>query len=177
MEAVNLKKLKKKFAITKKSLRHFITRTESHPPANLDILLEKIDKEVWANVNCLSCANCCKVMTPTYTFQDIKRISAYLGMRPIDFKEKWLYLDKKTNEWMNRSRPCQFLDLKTNLCTIYEVRPSDCAGFPHLLKKPTADYLHIHKQNIEYCPATMMLVEKLKENLALGKTSELKKEN
>jgi len=165
MQTLPLKKLKKKFDLNKKSFRFFITRTEKNPPPDLDIIMEKIDKEVWAEVNCLSCANCCKVMSPTYTFQDIKRISGHLGMRPKDFKEKWLYLDKRDNEWMNRSRPCQFLDLKTNMCTIYKVRPTDCAEFPHFLKKPQKDYLYIHKQNIEYCPASMLMVEKLKKTL------------
>jgi Fe-S-cluster containining protein len=175
MEVINLRKLKKKFDLNRKSLRYFITRIENKPPENLDPLLEKIDKEVWAEVDCLSCANCCKVMSPTFTFQDIKRISAHLGMRPKDFKEKWLYLDKRDNDWMNKSQPCQFLDLKTNMCSIYEVRPADCAGFPHFLKKPTADYFYVHKQNIEYCPATMILVEKLKASVEKGlKVKDLK---
>ena len=86
-------------------------------------------------------------------------------MRPKDFKEKWLYREKKGNDWMNKSQPCQFLDLKSNMCSIYEVRPLDCAGFPHLTKKPITDYMHVHKQNIEYCPATMLFVEKLKEEI------------
>lgn len=161
MQAINLRKLKKKFEGNSKSLRHFITRTENKPPKNLEALAEQTNKEVWAQVDCLGCANCCKVMSPTYTFQDIKRIAAHLGMRPKDFKEKWLYHDKKSNDWMNKSQPCQFLDLKTNMCSIYEVRPADCANFPHLVKKPLPDYMYVHKQNIEYCPATMLFVEKL----------------
>ena len=161
MQTINLRALKKKFENNKKFLRSFITRTENRPPANLDNIAEEKDKEVWAQIDCLSCANCCKVMSPTYTFQDIKRIAAFLGMRPKDFKAKWLYLDKRENDWMNKSRPCQFLNLKTNMCTIYEVRPVDCAGFPHLVKKPLTEYMHVHKQNIEYCPATMLFVEKL----------------
>lgn len=128
-------------------------------------MMGKIDKEVWSEVHCLSCANCCKVMSPTYTPQDIKRISAYLGMKPKDLKLKWLYKDKKSGDWMNQTQPCQFLDLKTNMCTIYEVRPTDCADFPHFLKKPQKDYFYIHKQNIEYCPATMLMIEKLKASL------------
>jgi uncharacterized protein len=162
METIHLKKLKKKFDLNRKSFRFFITKLENNPPKDLDFILEKVEKEVWGKVSCLSCANCCKVMSPTYTFQDIKRISAHLGMRPKEFKEKWLYLDK-TGDWMNKSRPCQFLDLKTNMCRIYEVRPADCADFPHFHKRPSTDYLYIHKQNIEYCPATMLMVEKLKE--------------
>jgi uncharacterized protein len=161
MQFINLRKHKKKFEKNKKSFRYFITRTENNPPKNLEALATQKDKEVWAEVDCLSCANCCKVMSPTYTFTDIKRIAAHLGMRPKDFKEKWLYLDKRGNDWMNKSRPCQFLDLKTNMCSIYEVRPVDCAGFPHLLKKPFKDFMHVHKQNIEYCPATMLFVEKM----------------
>jgi Fe-S-cluster containining protein len=161
MQAINFRKFKKKFEEKRKFLRRFITVTENKPPPNLEVLSEQTDKEVWAEVNCLSCANCCKVMSPTYTVQDIRRISAHLGMRPKDFREKWLYLDKATKDWMNKSLPCQFLDLQSNMCSIYEVRPADCAGFPHLVKKPITDYMYIHKQNIEYCPATMLFVEKL----------------
>jgi Fe-S-cluster containining protein len=166
MQTINLRKFKKKFERNKKLFRSFITRTQNRPPETLEFVAEQKDKEVWQEINCLGCANCCKVMSPTYTFQDIKRISAHLGMKPKDFKEKWLYLDKRDNDWMNKSRPCQFLDLKTNRCSIYEVRPLDCASFPHFIKKPLPDFMHVHKQNIEYCPATLLFVEKLKASLS-----------
>lgn len=162
METIYLKKLKKKFDLNRKSFRFFITKLESNSPKNLEQVLGKVEKEVWEKVSCLSCANCCKVMSPTYTFKDIKRISAHLEMTPKAFKEKWLYLDK-IGDWMNKSQPCQFLDLTTNMCSIYEVRPADCADFPHFHRRPSTDYLYIHKQNIEYCPATMLMVEKLKK--------------
>ena len=162
MESIALKSLKKKFDLNRKSFRYFISRIEKNPPENLHQILDKTEKEVWAQVSCLSCANCCKVMSPTYTTEDIKRISAHLRMKAKVFKEKWLYRDKRNNDWMNKSQPCQFLDLNTNMCSIYEVRPADCADFPHFHKRPATDYLYIHKQNIEYCPATMLLVEKVK---------------
>ena len=165
MVSNHLKKLKKKFDLNRKSLRYFITRIENNPPENLERLIADVEQEAWKEVSCLSCANCCKVMSPTYTNADIKRISAHLGMRPVDFKEKWLYHEKKDNDWMNRSQPCQFLDLKTNMCSIYEVRPADCADFPHFHRRPATDYFYIHKQNIEYCPATMLMVEKIKERI------------
>ena len=78
-----------------------------------------------------------------------------------EFKDKWLYYEKKDKDWMNTKQPCQFLDLKSNKCSIYAVRPSDCAGFPHLTKKKMVDYIHVHQQNIEYCPATFKMVEKM----------------
>ncbi len=99
-------------------------------------------------------------MTPTYTIQDIKRIAVHLEMPVAQLKKKWLKKDS-TGDWINKSTPCQFLDLKTNRCGIYEVRPVDCAGFPHLPKKKMTDYIHVHKQNMNLCPATYKMVEKM----------------
>jgi len=145
-------------------LRRFLTKTESNPPQNLDLLAENINKEIWQEIDCLSCSNCCRNMTPTYTFKDLQRISKHLGMTIKVFKEKWLFKNRE-GEWMNRSTPCQFLDRKTNLCSIYAVRPADCAEFPHLTKTPMVDYMHVHKQNVQHCPATFKMVEKLRERL------------
>lgn len=145
-------------------LRRFLTKLENNPPKDLDLIAEEIDKEVWQDVNCLACSNCCRNMTPTFTFQDLKRIASHFRMSIPDFKKKWLYKNKK-GEWMNRSQPCQFLDLKTNKCSIYAIRPEDCAGFPHLTKKKTVEYIHVHKQNIQFCPATFKMVEKMIERV------------
>ncbi len=169
MEPINIRLFRKKARQTTRSLRYFLTRTQNSPPKNLDQISEEIDKEVWAETDCLSCANCCKNMSPTFKYPDLKRISAHFNMRIKDFKEKWLYFDKDEDEWMNVRRPCQFLDRKTNMCTIYEIRPEDCAGFPHLVKKSMKEYMHLHRQNIVHCPATYKWVEKLKERILLSK--------
>lgn len=168
MEPTDLKLFKKKMMLNKRGFKAFLTRLENNPPARLDALAEKIDKEVWQEVNCLSCANCCKTMSPTFNNRDLKRIAAHLGMTVEEFRNKWLLFDKKEKDWMNKKQPCQFLDLQTNMCSIYEVRPDDCAGFPHLTKKKMVSYIHVHKQNIEYCPATYTMVEKMKQLAARG---------
>jgi Fe-S-cluster containining protein len=103
-------------------------------------------------------------MTPTFTVQDIKRIAPHFGQTPKEFKDQWLVKDKN-QDWTNKINPCQFLDLKTNMCKIYAIRPADCSGFPHLAKKKMVDYIHVHKQNVEYCPATYAMVEKLDKML------------
>jgi uncharacterized protein len=152
------RKFRNEVAIHRQGLRRFLTKVEKNPPLLLDTYAEQIDKEVWTEVACLACSNCCRTMTPTYNFQDLRRISAYLGMTIKAFKEKWLYKDGK-GEWLNLSQPCQFLNLKTNMCSIYEVRPDDCAGFPHLTKKKMVEYIHVHKQNVQHCPATFKMVQ------------------
>lgn len=125
-------------------------------------MAEVADKETWKEVQCLDCGNCCRSMTPTFTPADVKRISAFLDMTQEAFREKWLYKDRE-GDWMNTKRPCQFFNKVDFKCSIYEVRPSDCAGFPHLTKKKTLDYIHVYKQNVEYCPATQRWVEHLEE--------------
>ena len=100
-------------------------------------------------------------MTPTFTNTDMKRISAHLNMTVDAFQKKWLRKEKGGDrDWLNKTEPCQFLNLKDNKCSIYEVRPVDCSGFPHLSKK-FSEYDHVHKQNVELCPATFRLVEKM----------------
>jgi len=161
MQAVNLRSFKQKARHHKKTFRQFLTKIEKHPPRGLDTLTAALEPQVWKEVDCLTCANCCKTMTPTYTKTDIKRIAAHFKVTPKAFSDKWLKYDKKDNDWQNKTEPCQFLNLKDNKCSIYEVRPADCAGFPHLPKKKMVEYMHVHKQNIEFCPATYKLVEKM----------------
>ncbi len=163
MMLVNLRSFKQKVRYHKKTFRRFLGRLEKKPPRDLDSIAETIDEQVWKEIDCLSCANCCKTMTPTFSNKDIKRIATHFEMTQTEFKNKWLEFDKKEGDWMNKKQPCQFLDLSTNMCGIYEVRPSDCAGFPYLKKKKMKEYIHVHQQNVEYCPATFKMVEKLME--------------
>src|ERR1700736_2683259 len=165
MATVNLRSFRQLVLRNKRRIRNFLSRLEKNVPKGLQQHAVEADKSAWERTDCLDCANCCKTMSPTYTGEDIRRISAHLGMTANAFREKWLYKDK-TGDWMNVKQPCQLLDLKTNMCNIYAVRPRDCAGFPHHNKKKmNADYMHMYKQNIEYCPATYRLVEAVMEKV------------
>ncbi|MES2431813.1 MAG: YkgJ family cysteine cluster protein [Bacteroidota bacterium] len=166
MQPINLRLFKQKVSINKRRFRSFLTKIEKDPPKHLHKVIDAIDKQVWAETDCLTCGNCCKSMTPTFTTQDIKRISSHFKMTPVEFKDKWLMYEKRDGDWQNKKQPCQFLNLKDNKCSIYAIRPADCAGFPHLTKKKVTDYIHVHQQNIEYCPATYKMVEALKLELS-----------
>lgn len=167
MQPVNLRSFKQKVYHHKKAFKKFLGKVEKNPPRNINAIVDKVDAAVWKEIDCLSCANCCKQMSPTFTAKDLQRISNYLEMSEEEFKQKWLYFDKKDGDWMNKKQPCQFLNLENNMCMIYEVRPADCAGFPHLKKKKVTDYIHVHQQNIAYCPATYKMVEKWMEEIKL----------
>jgi uncharacterized protein len=168
MQKNTLTSFKRKLSANRKKFRSFLTKMEKAAPKHIDTLTEKIDAEVWAETDCLSCANCCKKMTPTFTATDLKRIAPHFGQTPAEFKAQWLEQDKNS-DWVNKIQPCQFLNLKDNKCSIYDIRPVDCSGFPHLKKKKFTDYAHVHKQNIDYCPATFKMVEKLQILVNAGK--------
>ena len=161
MLPVNFRSYRKKLSFYRKSFRSFLNRSEKNPPKAIDKLTALVEPQVWAEIDCLSCANCCKKMTPTFTTKDLKRISAHFNETPEVFRKKWLKKDSN-KDLVNKNEPCQFLNLKDNKCSIYEIRPSDCSGFPHLAKKKWVEYAHVHKQNIDYCPATFKMVEKIK---------------
>ncbi|HUR65521.1 MAG TPA: YkgJ family cysteine cluster protein [Chitinophagaceae bacterium] len=161
MQSVNLRSFRQKIRHTRSKMRRFLSRLEKSTDRDLDKKINSLEKEMWQQTDCLTCANCCKTMTPTFTHADIKRISTHFKMTPDAFKIKWLRRERGGDkDWLNKTEPCQFLDLRTNMCSIYAIRPADCAGFPHLSKK-FREYAHVHKQNVELCPATNRLVEKM----------------
>jgi uncharacterized protein len=155
----------KKFRITsarkRKSLSAFLDKLDTLVPEDMPKIVAKADATVWQDINCMDCANCCKTMTPTFTKKDIKRISAHLEMEPKAFMDKWLIKEADSGDWVNKKQPCQFL--KGNKCSIYDVRPADCAEFPHHNKKPFDAYNETFKNNLPHCPATMTLVERVKK--------------
>jgi Fe-S-cluster containining protein len=157
---MDLQKFRLTAARKKRSLSVFLDKLDETVPEDFPNLVAREDKAMWQEVGCTDCANCCKTMTPTFTPKDITRISAHLGMKPQEFKDKWLKKEEDTGDWVNTTQPCQFL--KGNLCSIYDVRPKDCAEFPHHNKKPFDAYNDTFKNNLVHCPATLNLVNRLK---------------
>ena len=163
-----LAQYKKEMLSTQKGLIAFLTRLQKYTVPQLNKLRKQADTAAWQQVDCLSCGNCCRSMTPTFTTADITRISNHLSLTASAFKAKWLTYEVAEKHWVNVKQPCQFLDLKTNKCSIYEIRPTDCANFPHHHKKNMDNYMHVYKQNLLYCPITVNMVQHLKASVEKG---------
>lgn len=149
----------------KKKLQIFLGKIAKTRSRSLLKTVAETDKEVWKEISCLECANCCKKMTPTYNRHDISRIAGHFKMTSREFYDKWLTKDD-AGDTINKSTPCQFLG-KDNRCTIYSIRPKDCAEFPHFLHK---DFRYqakekVYNGNMTYCPATLVFVEKLQAKI------------
>lgn len=158
---MNLKSFRTTAAKNNKRLKKFLKKFDKKYIPDLLPKQLALDKEVWQEVDCLTCANCCKVMTPTFTKEDRVRIAAHLNMTPKELKKKYFEKDEDTGDIVNKTQPCQWLNLEDNKCSIYEVRPHDCATFPHHHKKRFDNYNHVYAENIDKCPATFKLVMKM----------------
>lgn len=164
---MDLKNFRRKAARNKDGLIAFLQKLDEIVPEDMPELVAETDAEVWAHTDCTTCAHCCKTMTPTYSRKDILRIAKHLSMKPKDFVAKWLKQDPDNGDWVNINVPCQFLR-PDNMCGIYEVRPLDCAEFPHHNKKPFDDYNDTFIGNVERCPATYELIARLKKKVEQG---------
>lgn len=119
----------------------------------------KVHEEVFAEIDCLECANCCKSIPPIISKRDIKRISNHLNLSKKEFEEKYVITDNDGDMVFNSS-PCHFL-MEGNKCQIYEVRPSACRNYPHSGDYSFMDNLSLHKRNIKYCPALFEILKRL----------------
>jgi len=160
---MDLQEFKKRAYRKKAKLSAFLDKLDDIVPEDLPKIVTETDKTVWADVNCMECANCCKTMTPTFGRKDVVRIAAHLNMEPKEFVERWLKKDEESGDWVNKQQPCQFL--VDNKCSIYEVRPKDCAEFPHHHKRPFDLYNDTFKQNLHRCPATFLLIDRLNKRV------------
>jgi len=163
---MDLKRFKRNAARNNTKLVAFLQKLDEIVPEDMPQLVAEAESAVWSEVDCLACANCCKTMTPTWNRADVIRISKHLNMKPKEFIEKWLFKEEDTGDWVNKSVPCQFLDLTTNKCSVYEVRPKDCREFPHHNKKPFDLYNDTFIGNVTRCPATYLLVSKLEKKVS-----------
>jgi Fe-S-cluster containining protein len=150
---INLKEKQKKFS-------RFLERADQRKVLRQ---LPDLHEEATAQNDCLQCANCCKNYSPRFKTPDVKRISKHLRLKESVFIETYLNVDGD-GDFVVKSSPCPFLGTD-NYCSIYDVRPSDCARFPYtdedvLLKRP-----RITLKNATFCPIVYQVLDKLSASL------------
>ena len=146
-----------------KEHKKFLDNLKKKPPKNLDYVVQEMHDEVFDEVDCLSCANCCKTTGPLYTGKDIERIAKHLRMKLVDFEAKFLRIDED-NDKVLQNLPCFFLN-QDNTCSIYEVRPKACREYPHTDRKKIYQINNLMLKNTVICPAAFTFVEKMMKNL------------
>ncbi|HYI77204.1 MAG TPA: YkgJ family cysteine cluster protein, partial [Chryseolinea sp.] len=98
--------------------KKFLQRLGKKDSRQVDDAFHAIHEKVFEDIECLSCANCCKTTSPIFYQNDIDRIAKFLRIKPGDLVEKYLRIDED-DDYVLKSSPCAFLDAE-NYCTIYE---------------------------------------------------------
>lgn len=143
----------------------FLKKLRQKKPKSLDRDMQDLHDETFEEIDCLSCANCCKTTGPLFTNKDIERLAKHLKMKPAAFVDTYLRLDED-NDYVLKQLPCPFL-ANDNYCLVYDVRPKACAEFPHTNRKKFYQINHLTLKNTPVCPAAFSIVEKMLERVKL----------
>jgi Fe-S-cluster containining protein len=139
-----------------KRFRYFLDKADKNSVLKK---LPSLNDEAFEKIDCTKCAACCKNYSPRFKTPDVKRISKHLRLKESEFIDSYLNVDAD-GDFVVKSTPCPFLG-DDNLCSIYEVRPSDCVRFPY-----TAEDVLIKKQkltlkNASFCPIVYYVLDRL----------------
>ncbi|MDE3124362.1 MAG: YkgJ family cysteine cluster protein [Bacteroidota bacterium] len=160
-EEVSLHNWQKQSAEHQKKYKNWLQRVQRNKVLKK---LPELHDEAFRHIDCLTCAQCCKNYSPRFKTPDIKRISKALKLKESVFIDTYLTLDLE-GDYVVKQTPCPFLG-SDNACTIYEIRPSDCARFPYTDEDVLLKRMNITLKNAEFCPAVFYVLEKLtNENL------------
>lgn len=136
--------------------KNYLKQTEI---SDLDQLVQQLNTEVSALIDCQQCGNCCKSLMIVVTAEEADRVSNSLEITRTDFDQQ--YLEKGGHELMlMNSMPCSFL--KDNSCTIYEQRFEGCREFPALHLPYFNKRLFAHFIHYGRCPIIFNVIERLK---------------
>ncbi len=161
LDKVSLSELRDKAINLAPETKSFFAKLRKKKPKNLDKVVHQLHDEVFREIDCLDCANCCKSISPTLYDKDIERLSRHFKMKSTQFIDEYLNIDED-GDYVFKQTPCPFL-LPDNYCIVYESRPKACREYPHTDRKRFYQILNLTLKNTEVCPAVFDVVEKLKE--------------
>jgi Fe-S-cluster containining protein len=160
---VDLKAFNKEAQSLKKENQSFFHKVKLKKPKDLDDLFHEAHEEVFAELDCLTCANCCKTTSPIFYEKDIERASKAVKLKPGQFIERYLRIDED-KDYVLQQAPCPFLG-SDNYCSIYESRPNACRDYPHTDRKKMIQITELTMKNTLVCPAVLKITERVKKEL------------
>lgn len=164
--AIDIHRWKTQAKQERKQTQQYFGRLRRKVPRQLDDVVGELHEKVFGEMDCLTCANCCKTTSPIFRDKDIERIAKHLSVRPAVFVQQYLHIDEDGDYVLNVS-PCPFLGAD-NRCSIYEVRPKACREYPHTDRKNFYQIFDLTLRNTQICPAAYEIVRRMQEVLPAG---------
>src|SRR5690554_3470977 len=140
--------------------KQFFKELKRLPEKKLDAQFHTFHDKVFEEIDCLSCANCCKTTSPIFRDVDINRLSKKFRIKPVQFIDEYLRIDED-KDYVLKSSPCPFL-FDDNTCSVYEDRPLACKEYPHTDRKKMFQIIPLTLKNTEICPAASRIVEAMR---------------
>ena len=131
--------------------------------AELDAVVQETTDEVWKQIDCLQCGNCCRTLQIVVDDTDIRRLAQRLKMTPRQFATQYVEADSDSTQYL-KSTPCSFLG-DDNRCAVYEDRPQACRDFPYLHAEDFRSRTFMMIDNTAVCPIVFNVWQQLKERL------------
>lgn len=141
--------------------KKFLLSLKKKDPRKVDDAFHTLHEEVFEEIDCLTCANCCKTTSPIFYDTDIERLAKSLRIKAVDFAAKYLKVDEDGDQVL-QSSPCPFLD-SDNYCSVYDARPKACREYPHTDRKKMVQIMELTHKNTQVCPAVFEIVNRLRK--------------
>ena len=129
----------------------------------LDSIAHRHYKDIARQIDCGTCASCCKEVSPKLSDENVTRLASCLEISPSELTAAHLRPTENGDAHCFRQKPCPFL--RNNRCTVYAARPDDCRSFPHLHKDEFVFRLIQVVNNCSVCPIVYNVFVRLKEEL------------
>jgi len=132
----------------------------------IDLLVHVINKAVEGQIDCTLYGNCCKILRPCVTSNEIDTLSK------IDQVSRELFIARFTEKeayeeyLFLKDTPCKYLVSKK--CSVYDSRPKDCKSFPHIHKKDFNSRTLSMVECYGICPIVFNVMELLKIEYGFG---------
>jgi len=123
-------------------------------------------KEIWSEIDCTECANCCRTTLTRIVPDEFAPLARALGLSVENLKTQVLRMEDDVGEmgeagWV-LPFPCPLLD--GNLCRVYDERPQQCRDYPNLHTDFRSHSIS-RFTNAETCPIAFNVIEALKVEL------------
>jgi len=132
--------------------------------------LKRLAEEVEDEIDCLSCANCCRVATTKITERDVDKLAHFLRISRGRFLSEYTIKSEEEGLILKRTETgCVFLS--GNECTVYEARPHTCEDFPHLVRGAGSFLSRMWEMpdRATYCPIVYNSLEAFKDEIGFNR--------
>ncbi len=156
--------IKQKSDANREENKRFKTFLMPIPTQLVDSYVQELNDKIAPAIDCTRCGNCCKVLEPPVTQDEVKRLADLKKLSTAEFQQQYVGQETGTGIHFLKCQPCIFL--QSERCTIYNNRPASCADYPHL-DQPNIKYRWKSlMNNYAMCPIVYNVVEALKEKTA-----------